>query len=339
MMSVSVIILAYGEEPELEAAVRAAAASRKVDVEVLVVDNGYTDATVLARLEHDLSVVRVLRPGHNLGFAGGCNYGARHASGAVIALINGDAFVEPEALARLADVAMTPDVGIATASLRLASDPERMNSAGNPVHFLGFSWAGGLGEPAERHTQAGAPTSASGAAMAMRRTLWVELGGFATEYFAYHEDTELSLRCWQRGLSIQYVPDAVVRHRYEFSRNPDKLYLLERNRLLLVLTVYQRRTLVVLAPLIVTVEAAMLLLAIKQGWWRQKLRGWRWVGAHLSWVRQRRALIQRERLVGDHELAPLLEGKLRPEIIQVPRALSPFNTLVDRYWSVLRRLL
>ncbi len=53
----------------------------------------------------------------------------------------------------------------------------------------------------------------------MRRNLWEDLGGFAEEYFAYVEDTEMSLRLWQRGLTVEYVPDAVVLHHYAFSRN------------------------------------------------------------------------------------------------------------------------
>ncbi|GAB3936741.1 hypothetical protein GCM10027614_13740 [Micromonospora vulcania] len=44
------------------------------------------------------------------------------------------------------------------------------------------------------------------------------------------------------------MPDAVVRHHYEFSRNTLKLYLVERNRLATLLTTYQTRTLLVLAP-------------------------------------------------------------------------------------------
>ena len=42
------------------------------------------------------------------------------------------------------------------------------------------------------------------------------------EYFAYHEDTELSLRLWQRGRTVEYVPDAVVAHHIEHL-NPDTL--------------------------------------------------------------------------------------------------------------------
>ena len=94
---------------------------------------------------------------------------------------------------------------------------------------------------------------------------------------------------------MEYVPGAVVRHHYEFSRNQRKLYLLERNRAILLLTTYQRRSLLVLAPMLLLTEMLMLGAAIAGGWGRAKLRGWGWLWRHRDWVRARRALIQGER--------------------------------------------
>ncbi|WP_330467358.1 hypothetical protein [Micromonospora zamorensis] len=68
------------------------------------------------------------------------------------------------------------------------------------------------------------------------------------------------------------VIDAVVRHHYEYSRSALKFYLLERNRLVTLLTTYQMRTLVVLAPALLLTEAAMLTKALTGGWARQDSR-------------------------------------------------------------------
>ncbi|MCW2779212.1 MAG: glycosyl transferase family 2, partial [Frankiales bacterium] len=257
--SVTAVVLAYGDEPWVERCVEALLASEGVDVDVVLVDNGCTTGAP-DRLEGRAGV-EVVRPGENLGFAGGCNAGAALARGELLALVNADALVAPEALARLGEVAREPEVGLASGSIRLADDPERLNSAGNPLHFSGLSWAGAFGEPAADHAVRTEVLGASGAGVLLRRQLWEELGGFAPEYFAYLEDTELSLRCWQRGLRVVFVPDAVVVHRYEFSRNPLKMYLLERNRLLLVLTLLERRTLLALLPVLVLVELCMVALS------------------------------------------------------------------------------
>jgi GT2 family glycosyltransferase len=334
---VSAVVLAYGDEPWVERCVDALLASNGVTVDVVVVDNGCTTGAS-DRLE-GRGGVTVLRPGRNLGFAGGCNLGAAVATGEVLALVNADALVAPDALARLAAVAARPGVGLATASVRLAHAPDRMNSAGNPLHFTGLSWAGGFDEPASRHARESEVLGASGAGVALRRALWEDMGGFAPEYFAYLEDTELSLRCWQRGLRVVFVPDAVVIHRYEFSRNALKTQLLERNRLLLLLTAFERRTLLALVPALLVVELCTGALAVAQGWGPGKLRAYAWLLRHRRFVARRRAQLQAERTVPDVALLPLLTGRLTVGGTRVPPGVGLVDLLLAAYWGLARRLL
>lgn len=308
--AVTAVLLAYGDEPVLGEAVIALLASEGVDLDVVLVDNGcITDVTdQLSARPH----VTLLRPGYNTGFAAGCNLGATAAKGDFLAFVNGDAVVTPLAIRHLVDAAVDSTVGLSSASLRLYDRPDVMNSAGNPVHFTGLSWAGSLGERAEKHARARDVASVTGAAMTVRQELFWELGGFCELMFAYCEDSEISLRCWQRGLSCRYVPEAVVLHRYEFSRNPVKMYLLERNRLILVLTLFEARTLVLLAPALLGLEIAMLVLAAKQGWARQKLSGWWWLLRHSGDVRDRRRAVQAARTRGDADVARVLTGDIDP---------------------------
>jgi GT2 family glycosyltransferase len=337
MTTVTAVVLAFGDDPWLERSVDALLASEDVDVEVVVVDNGGTDERVEALGARPR--VRAVRPGRNLGFAAGCNAGAAGATSDLVAFVNQDAVVERTSLAALAQVASRPDVGVATGSVRLAEDPERINSAGNDVHFLGFSWAGGFRQPATAYASERQVTAASGTALVLRRTLWEELGGFAEPYFAYYEDAELSLRCWQRGLSVVYVPGGVVEHRYEFSRSKQKYYLLERNRLLFVLTLFETRTLALLAPALVLAEMAVLALAVKERWLGQKLGGWGWLARNRRWVGERRRLLQHERRRCDADLAALLTSHLHPGNVELPRAAALLDRVLTRYWDVVGRRL
>lgn len=334
---VSAVVLAYLEEPWVENCVRALLASDAVQADVIVVDNGCT-TTAVDRLKK-MDRVTVLSPGRNLGFAGGCNLGATAATGEFIALINADALVEPTALARLVAVAASPRVGIASGSIRLADAPDRLNSAGNPLHFLGLSWAGAFGEAAADHPANRDVACASGAAMMLRRELWEDLGGFDPAYFAYLEDAEMSWRCWQRGLRVVYVAGAVVLHRYEFSRNKRKLYLLERNRLLLLSTLYARRTLVLLLPALVALELGIWVMAVAGGWARQKAAGWGWLLRHGGWLRRRRALLQAQRVVTYRDLAKLLTSRFEPANITSPPGVDCVNAVLGGYWSTVRRWL
>jgi len=328
---VTAVVLAYGAEPLLEAAVQALVASGDVDLEVIVVDNGCTDGAV-DRIEL-LPGVRVERPGRNLGFAAGCNQGAATARGDLLAFFNADAVAAPDGLCQLAAVASRRNVGIASASLRLADDPTLLNSAGNKVHFLGFSWCGGFGRPATEFPEERDIMAATGAAMMLRREVWEELGGFEPRYFAYHEDTDLSLRCWQRGLRVVFVPGAEVVHRYEFGRNPAKMYLVERNRLITVLTTFERRTLVFLALPLLFVECGLLAVAMREGWARQKLAGWIWLIRNWRWLKTRRGHVQSCRHRSDHELAPLFSSRLSASYLPIPRPAVPLDWVLGRYWG------
>ncbi|WP_202925958.1 glycosyltransferase [Goekera deserti] len=336
-MDVGAIVLAYGDQPYLVEVVDRILASTGVDVEVVVVDNGCTSPS-LDPLRHRPGVL-LLSPGTNTGFTGGCNLGAAATSAPVLAFVNSDALVEPDALAALAEVARRPSVGLASASLRLASDPTLLNTSGNPVHVLGLSWAGHLGEPAADHAVEGPITSATGAAVAARREVWDALGGFTTEFFAYCEDADLSLRCWQQGWDVVYVPTAVVAHHYEFGRNTAKFYLLERNRLAMVLSLWSRRTLLLLAPVLVAFELAMLAVAAAGGWLPAKLRGYRWLLGHRRWLRDHRRDVQSVRRRSDRELAHLLTARFDQSVLPLPVGGGLLNAAMAGYWSVVRRLL
>jgi GT2 family glycosyltransferase len=333
---VGVVVLAYGDEEHLEECLTSIGRTTGVEIDLVVVDNGCTNS----RFDELTSAVgaRVLRPRHNRGFAGGCNEGAAVLDTDLIALINSDVVLAERALRSLAD-AVEEDVAIASASVRLADRPHELNSAGNPVHYTGLTWAGAFGERASDHARPRDVASASGATMMIRREVWELLGGFDDEYFTYLEDTELSLRCWLLGMRIVYVPDAVSLHHYEFSRNADKMYYLERNRLLMVLTVYERRTLLLLAPALLFWEICALAAAMAGGWWRGKIAGWIWIARHLQHVRARRALVHAARAVPDADLVPRLEGRIRAGNFDPPPGFALADAALAAYWGVVRRLL
>lgn len=334
--SVGVVVLAWQEEPWLAECLDAILASTGVEVSVVLVDNG------CIRDDLDALVARpritLIRPGENTGFAGGCNLGATQVNAEFLALVNSDCIVAPDALCQLAAEARHAGIGPVMASVRLAPSPQLINSAGNPVHVLGVSWAGGMDQP-EVRTQPFDVTGASGAALLLRRELWSLLGGFDEEYFAYLEDTELSLRCARLGLRARCVPTALAAHHYEFSRNSTKMYLLERNRLMLLLTMWPARALVLLLPLLLVLEVGISGQALAQGWGKQKAHGWVWLWNHRAHVRQRRAQLQSEATVADGVWTRVLSPRLDPRVISSPVATRVLNVAVLAYWSVVRRLL
>ena len=333
---VTIVTLAYGDEPWLHESVSATLASTGVDVDLVLVDNGCTSDAV-ASLPDDPRLL-VVTPTENLGFAGGVNYGARHARGDFLGLVNSDAVVAPDAVAALVRVASRPEVGIASGSIRLGGREDRMNSAGNPVHVVGLSWAGGLEEPAGLHSVEVPVASASGAGLVLRTSLWKSLEGFADEYFAYHEDVDLSWRTWQAGFEVIFVPDAVVVHHYEFSRNSLKMYLLEKNRQVFVRTAYGRRLRIAAWLPLAAFDLALGVVARRQGWATERRRAKAWVRDNAAWIAARRRFVQDARRVSDRRLVPLLTSHLDQQVFPLPAGARPLQTAMRLYWFVARRL-
>jgi GT2 family glycosyltransferase len=283
--------------------------------------------------------VKVVEPGGNIGFAAGCNLGAREASGQVLVFLNPDTVVAPGAIAQLSATLQDPEIGIAMARLRLLDRPELLNSRGTEVHVAGIAWAGGYGEPAEEVNAVRDVAGPSGAAMAIHAETFRGLGGFTEELFMYQEDLLLGWKARLAGLRVVIDPGADVYHDYEYERNTGKQYLLERNRLVFVLSTYSGRLLLLLGPVLLVLELGLAVQAGREGWLRDKLRGWVWCARHARWLFRQRRATQRLRCVPDRDVAALLTPTLSPAMISIPAAAKTANRAVEAYWRVARRAL
>ena len=269
----------------------------------------------------------------NLGFGAGCNHGAREADADVLVFLNPDTVARAGAVEALAQRLEDPSIGIVQARLALMDDPGRLNSSGNVVHVSGLAWPGGYLDPVDSIDSVRDIPYASGAALAIRAELFRELGGFTEELFLYQEDLELCWRARLRGLRVVVDPAAGVLHDYVLERvDRRKEYYLERNRLIFVLTAFSGRMLLLLAPVLVAAELGICLLAIRQGWLREKLRGWAWLAANAAWLRERRRAVQQHRLVPDRELARFLTPVLDPRMLDLPAGVSVVNGAISAWW-------
>ncbi|WP_154757206.1 glycosyltransferase [Amycolatopsis pithecellobii] len=240
---VSVIVVNYRGAEDTITCLRAL--TRELDyprLEIICVDNasGGDDA---ARIKAAVPDVRLIESPRNLGFAGGCNLGARHAEGSVLAFLNNDA--RPGAnWARAAVATLTADPTVAAVASKV------LDWDGTGVDFVdaGLTWfgmgykrhAGGpLAElPAAEHENAKDVLFATGSAMFVRAGVFAELGGFDERFFMFYEDVDLGWRLNLRGWRVRYVPESVAYHRHHATMSevdaPDtgrETFLLERNAL------------------------------------------------------------------------------------------------------------
>lgn len=208
---VQVIVVAYNSAATLQRCVAALEAQTYTNWEAVVWDNASADdaaahLTVGAR-------VQVIRNDENLGFAAGNNRAAKLSRSELIAVLNPDAFPEPDWLERLVEAADEHGAE-AVASLQIdAANPSLLDGAGDCMSIAGIPWRGGYGHPVSS-----APTepcevfSACGAAALYRRDVFEALGGFEERFFCYCEDVDLGFRVRLMGGRCVLEPRAIVRH-------------------------------------------------------------------------------------------------------------------------------
>jgi N-acetylglucosaminyl-diphospho-decaprenol L-rhamnosyltransferase len=157
--------------------------------------------------------VRLIENAENLCFAAAVNQGARAARGRWLALLNPDAFAEPDWLARLVAATQAhPEVHCFTSRQLMAEDPTKLDGLGDVMALAGYPFRGGYTHPNPGAIESGWVFSACGGAMMIGRDLFLRLGGFDERLFCYCEDVDLGYRLRLVGEPTLLVPDAVVRH-------------------------------------------------------------------------------------------------------------------------------
>ncbi len=339
MPRVAVVVVTFNARPFVDACFGSLARARLGGAEVIAVDNASTDGTA-ARIRALFSWVTVVEAGANLGFAGGNDLGIRRALDAAcewVFLLNPDTEVEPGFLEEALAVA-TADPGAGAVQSLLLLDPERdrINTAGNEIHFLGFGYCGLYRAPrAEEPAVPREIAFASGAASLWRAATLREIGLFDEALFLYHEDLDLGWRLRLAGWRALVAPRSVVFHKYEFSRNTEKYFLIERNRYLVLGKNLSARSILVLLPFLAAGELGLLLVAALSGWLPAKLRADAAVlsPSALRRLRAARREVQRTRRVTDREVMRVFTSVLRLEGLEggwLPRLLAAPMALVFR---------
>ena len=304
-MTAEIVILNWNGLGHLQRFLPGVVAASPEGVGVTVADNGSTDGSV-AWVARNFPAVRLIRFDRNYGFAEGYNRALELLDAELCVLLNSDVetprgWLEPI----LREMKEHSDVAAAAPKLRSCTDPssfEYAGAAGGYIDWLGYPFCRGrilqhLERDEGQYDDARDLFWVSGAAFCCRRDVFLQLGGFAPDFFAHMEEIDLCWRMQLAGYRVRIVPQSCVYHLGGGTLScdsPRKIYYNHRNNLAMLFRCApagQRIAAALLRPLLDAAAAFSYLLQGRRKSFVSVWRAWRdFIRWHGRLAAQRRAI-------------------------------------------------
>ena len=209
------VVLTQGNRPrELQLALESLLRQRDVEIDVVVVGNGWAPTGLAPG-------VRGLTLPENVGATAGRNAGVAHVRGELVLFLDDDArLAADDTLERIARAfSAHPRVGL------LQPRVEDPSGAPGPRHWVPRVRVGD-------RTRSGPVTAVWEGAVAVRRRVLEQVGGWPEEFFYFHEGIDLAWRALDAGWTVWYAGDVLALHPAEAATRHGGLfhYLSARNR-------------------------------------------------------------------------------------------------------------
>ena len=347
-LDLAVIIVAHNSRDDLPGCLagRDRWASDPIRVHTVIVDCASADGSA-DLVREQFPDIHLVEPGKNLGFAGGNNAGwdyiqTQFPNTQYVALLNPDTVPADHWLDPLIEhLEHHPGTATCQPLITLHDHPDRINTAGNRSHYLGFGLITRCNEPIPDDLATQPIGYSSGAAMLTRANLLTDHGLFEKEMFLYCEDTDLGWKLTQLGYQHDLIPQSCVAHKFQPSGSLKHYYYLERNRLWLLLVYFKGPTLLLLLPAILLMEIGQLLFAMTSGRLHDKLRSWAYFFKwdHRQHIRAQRIAAQQRRTISDKNFTRAFVGGIDHPALRSPLVRFIANPLFAVYWWLARRVI
>jgi len=225
MSSLSVVIPSWNTRELLRSCLSTLEKTLPHSCEVIVVDNGSTDASAKMVAQH-FPTVRLVRNTRNLGFTVACNQGVALARGNYVVLLNSDTLVQGDALRRmLLFLECNPYYGACVPQLlnldgSTQRSMQRLPSIWTPL-FTGTPLERWFPESPERrryqaldfdYERVGEVENPPAVCLMLRRETLGNDKPLDEKLWLAFSDADLCRRLWFGGWRIAYLPQARVQH-------------------------------------------------------------------------------------------------------------------------------
>ena len=270
---VSIIIPHFNGEEILAECLKSLKKSNYTNLEIIIVDNGSTDNSIVIAREK-FSNIKIVNSKYNIGYAGGCNLGARNASGDFLFFLNNDTVQKPNCISELIST-FIQDSSVAVVQPKILNyfDKTKFDYAGGcggHLDIFCFPFVKGrLFHFTEKdYGQYDVDDEifwASGTAMMITKKDFFDCGGFDELFFAHQEEIDLQWRVHLMNKKIKINPNSIIYHKNAMtlsSGSVKKYYLNHRNSLLMMLTNYSLANLFFILPIRVLLEFVALFYSL-----------------------------------------------------------------------------
>lgn len=218
MNSVAVVVLNYKGISDTVDCLASLSRQTYQDFVIVAVENGSHDGSAeeFQKLEKQYGEKLVtLYNKKNLGFDGGANSGIRWAiknNFDYVALLNNDATADEDWLKLLVSSAQAKKSSITT-GLLVSGDGKTIDSSGEQYSKWGLPFPRNRGDSVTVTPPSDFVTGATGGASLYSISALKHIGLFDEDFFAYYEDTDISLRAQLAGYSVYYESKAIAYHK------------------------------------------------------------------------------------------------------------------------------
>jgi GT2 family glycosyltransferase len=177
-------------------------------LEIIIVDNASTDGSIQS-LQSPRNF-RLIQNNSNTGFSVAANQGLNAARAEFVAFLNNDMRVDAQWLTALLSTLTSRNSIACAGSVVMSWDGGTCTFAGRPTDAFRLD---STPPPLPKPSTDQPILFASGGAALFKRSLMLELGGFDSDYFMYHEDVDLGWRLWLKGYECVLSSQSLVFHR------------------------------------------------------------------------------------------------------------------------------
>lgn len=262
---VSVILVNYNGMLQLDVCISSVLKQSYTNFEVIFVDNNSSDGSLEYARSKFPNLTFIVND-KNLGYSGGINSGLAYATGDYIAPLNADTEVAPNWLgAMVAFLDENPQAGAVTPKILLFDDRTKINTLGLNIHVTGLSFCRGLGKEDNNSVIPENVPAVSGCSYLIKRQLLEQMGGAPEWCFMYYDDVVISWLLRLMGYEIYCLPESIVFHKYSLKMDPGKLFRLEKNRQILLLSTLKPLTLLACLPILLAIELMIIVYTLAKG--------------------------------------------------------------------------